>query len=120
LSCCGNRDWNEDCDCECHWDRENECHCDCDNNPLTNQLTSLDVSENTALTVLDCYGNRLTDIALNRLFDTLPYKGGAIIIGENPGTDSCSASIARDKGWDVYNAYVDIFRFVDLGDGFYA
>ena len=38
---------------------------DCSSNPFSgsaNQLTSLDVSQNTALTVLKCYSNRLTSL----------------------------------------------------------
>ena len=65
-------------------------------------LTSLDVSNNTALTYLMCSDNQLSSAALNTLFETLPEKeGGRIIIGDNPGTNSCDQYIAINKGWIV-------------------
>ncbi len=43
---------------------------ECGNNPLTNlndnQLTNLDVSKNTVLTYLACYGNQLTNLDVSR------------------------------------------------------
>ena len=71
-------------------------------NCYSNQLTSLDVSKNTALKDLYCYNNRLTDTALNILFRTLPcVTKGEIYVGVNPGACSCNPRIATDKGWSV-------------------
>jgi hypothetical protein len=67
-----------------------------------NQLTNLDVSKNTALRYIDVSNNRLTDYALNDLFNTLHSTGGEIKINDNPGTDKCDRSIATKKGWRFY------------------
>jgi len=67
-----------------------------------NSLTVLDVSRNTKLEWLDCEYNLLTTSALNDLFGTLPTKFGIIGIGNNPGTQDCDRSIAKEKGWNVY------------------
>ena len=91
-----------------------------------NQLTSLDVSNNTALSNLDCYGNQLTsldmsgnialsnfdcgrnllsDSELNKLFETLHDNASGrtktIRIFDNPGTNACTPSIAQARGWVV-------------------
>jgi len=66
----------------------------------------LDVSNNTALRILECTSNQLTATALNTLFGTLhsnTIEGvKTIYIGNNPGTDTCDTSIAENKGWTVY------------------
>ena len=68
-----------------------------------NNLTSLDVSKNTALTRLDCSGNNLTSAALNQIFRDLPQvTSGTISIYGNPGTETCDKSIAKNKGWNVW------------------
>jgi len=78
-----------------------------------NQLTSIDVSKNaTALVHLLCSNNQLSATALNILFGTLHnetieghfemlIKRKTVTIFDNPGTDSCDQSIAKNKGWDV-------------------
>ena len=82
---------------------ENIMNLDCQNN----QLTALDVNNNTALTGLSCGSNQLTATALNNLFGTLhsnTIEGGKnIYIGDNDGTGTCDTSIATNKGWTVYN-----------------
>lgn len=77
-----------------------------------NQLTSLDVSNSTSLRTLNCKNNNLGAVALNALFETLHSNDvidrflGKVAkkelhISENPGIESCSRSIAVDKGWEV-------------------
>lgn len=75
-----------------------ECH--------DNQLTSLDVSKNTALTSLVCQSNKLSTATLNSLFGTLhgnvfDYAAKVIYVGNNPGTETCDRNIAKNKGWTV-------------------
>jgi hypothetical protein len=72
------------------------------------RLTALNVSKNTALWGLSCSNNRLTAIALNKMFETLhentiDIEGETknIGIGDNPGTDTCNTGIATHKGWEV-------------------
>ena len=78
-----------------------------------NNLTSLDVSKNTALTWLDCEDNKLTSSALNQIFRDLPQgktwteghgrtEQSSIIIYDNPGSNTCDKSIAENKGWYVW------------------
>jgi Leucine-rich repeat (LRR) protein len=69
------------------------------------QLTSLDVSGCNNLANLYCRENQLSASALNALFHTLPstYNGGTIYISGNPGTDDCDRSIATSVGWQVVN-----------------
>ena len=91
----------------------------------SNQLTSLDVSGCTALSYLDIFGEQLTSLnisgcanlynldcrynqfttdGLNALFGMLPNRSsgnsGSIAIGNNPGTNTCSQSIATSKNWN--------------------
>ena len=70
-----------------------------------NQLTSLDMSSNTALTKLDCGNNLLSGSALDALFETLHNnklgQTKVIRIFDNSGTDSCKPSIAQARGWVV-------------------
>ena len=69
-------------------------------NCVYNNLTSLDVSKNTALTFLDCSSNNLTSAALNQIFRDLPQvTSGTIYMGSNPGSNTCDKSIAKNKGW---------------------
>ncbi len=69
----------------------------------SNNLTSLDVSKNTKLTELDCGYNNLTSAALNQIFRDLPQvTSGTISIYGNPGTETCDKSIAKNKGWNVW------------------
>ena len=71
-------------------------------NCVYNNLTSLDVSKNTALTFLDCSSNNLTSAALNQIFRDLPQvTSGTIYMSGNPGTETCDKSIAENKGWRV-------------------
>jgi hypothetical protein len=72
-----------------------------------NELTSLDVSENKALIHLDCSYNQFSVDALNALMGTLSTHNAfkIIWIGNNPGTDACDQSIAKDKGWNVYTSW---------------
>ena len=88
-----------------------------------NQLTSLDISNNTALEWFDCSGNQISNLlisnsnapetfkcfsnnlsatSLNTIFEMLPNKTGWLLISGNPGTSSCNASIAINKGWTIY------------------
>jgi len=72
---------------------------DCNNN----QITSLDVSKNTALTTVNVCSNQLDADALDAMLGTLHSNAGAktIRIGFNPGTATCTLSIATTKGWTV-------------------
>jgi Leucine-rich repeat (LRR) protein len=68
------------------------------------QITALDVSNNTELTMLDCSNNQLTVAALHDLFASLPALAGlpgSISIWYNPGAAYCNRSIAITKGWSV-------------------
>ena len=81
---------------------------------IDSQLTSLDVNENIALTWLNCANNQLTAAALDDLFGTLhnnstPVKKFIVIYG-NPGTNDCNISIATDKGWEPLKSLDDIFN----------
>jgi hypothetical protein len=69
----------------------------------SNKITSLDVSENINLEIIHCGWNALSSTALDNLFKTLHNNKGPkqIIIGGNPGTNSCNRSIATNKGWTV-------------------
>ena len=76
---------------------------------VENQLTNLDMSFNTVLTWLDCRANNLSTAALNALFRTLHNNDVVYIqtgkknihIGNNPGTSDCNQNIAEEKGWEV-------------------
>ena len=71
-----------------------------------NLLLNLDVSKNVKLAELMCDENRLTDTALNNLFETLHDKtisGKIIYVNNNPGSATCDVSIAENKGWQVVN-----------------
>jgi Leucine-rich repeat (LRR) protein len=67
-----------------------------------NQLTKLDVSKNTELTILDCRNNQFQSASLNALFKTLNgNKDDKVIdIDNNPGADACNRKIAEDRGWE--------------------
>ena len=70
-----------------------------------NQLTGLDVSKNTALFSLDVSTNQLDASALDILFGTLHHhlvmEEKIIYIKRNPGTDNCRKYLAEDRGWKV-------------------
>ncbi len=78
---------------------------DCNNN----QLTALDVSGCTALTELYCDGNNMNACALDALFRSLPARKASdnakVYIkngsSSNPGADGCRTPIAKDKNWKV-------------------
>jgi len=69
------------------------------------RLKRLDVSENVNLKDLICANSKLSASALNALFESLPvndtWEERVIIMGGNPGTKKCKASIAEKKGWTV-------------------
>lgn len=76
---------------------------DCSNN----QLINLNITSTVALSAefgWDFSDNQLTDLELNKLFNSLSsiatYRSD-INIGGNPGTDTCDRSIAESKGWRV-------------------
>ncbi|MDR0420768.1 MAG: hypothetical protein LBH30_04875 [Prevotellaceae bacterium] len=67
-----------------------------------NNLSALDLSHNPALGGLDCGYNNLSADALNEMFGTLPDRqdtGGGLYIEGNPGSATCTRSIAEDKNW---------------------
>jgi len=77
-----------------------------------NLLISLDMSNNTELKNFGCSSNLLSSEALNSLFETLHgntivigggVAGKDIYVGNNPGTSTADLSIAKEKGWTVYN-----------------
>jgi len=81
------------------------------------QLTNLVLSENhNDLIHLLITSSQFTAEALDVLFHALPFYDesslgstsfkGYIHIGDNPGTDSCNASIAEEKGWIVDTHYI--------------
>jgi len=67
----------------------------------------VDVTGLNNLGGLDVLSNNLTTSALNEMFHTLsrssmlPVSG--VRIGHNPGTYTCDRSIAREKGWFVFD-----------------
>jgi len=71
-----------------------------------NNLTHLNVSENTVLQGLHCVSNNFSETALNALFETLHNIifedcGKIIFIDGNQGTNQCDKTIAEKKGWEV-------------------
>jgi len=69
-----------------------------------NLLTSLDLNNNTRLHYVYCDNNQLSADALNAFFISLHsnnVNGGFkwIYMQNNPGTNTCDQSIARNKGW---------------------
>ena len=73
---------------------------------VESQLTNLDLSKNTALSSLKFDLCGLSTAALNALFGTLhgntiPNQQKTISINDNPGTNTCDPSIAERKGWRV-------------------
>ena len=70
-----------------------------------NQLPALDLSRNVMLRRLDCSGNLFRADALNDLFETLVTdetgKSKFININDNPGTNTCDTTIAKQKGWGM-------------------
>ncbi|MDR3351037.1 MAG: hypothetical protein LBN98_05285, partial [Prevotellaceae bacterium] len=77
-----------------------ELHCD------NNSLESLAVSGCPALKFSNCSSNQFESTALDALFNALPDRTGeeehgTIQIGNNPGTDGCTKTIAEGKNWTV-------------------
>jgi hypothetical protein len=69
-------------------------------NCLGNQLKSINLDNNSNLIELNCAYNKFDTNALNHIFHDLPFvTQGKICIVGNPGTDSCSKTIATTKGW---------------------
>ena len=68
-----------------------------------NLLTNLNIGPNSKLTKLNCSYNELSDDALNDVFEMLPIASGSASIDfiNNPGTATCNASIAENKGWTL-------------------
>ena len=72
-----------------------------------NQLTSIDLPNNTALVALDCFDNKIKDDAMDALVANLPTAVGAYIHAidfedeENVMTTTQVAA-ANAKGWKVY------------------
>jgi len=68
-----------------------------------NELTTLDVSNCTALTCLMCYDNFLSASALNTIFNSLPTRvpdnEAEIWFEDNLGFDTCDKTIFERKGW---------------------
>jgi len=69
-----------------------------------NQLTSLDIGNNTVIDQINCVSNQLATETINELFRSLPAKtrfGSQICIRNNPGTALCDEKIAGNKRWTV-------------------
>ena len=80
-----------------------------------NQLTALDVSQNTALTELDCFNNQIKGAEMTRLVNSLPdrtgKKAGSFFVVQEPYLEGnyCRKSdvaIAKSKNWNTlkYNS----------------
>ena len=74
---------------------------------IHHQLTSLDVSKNTALTSLYCYQNRIQGTAMDALVQSLPHASDAemyVISNENEQNVMTVAQVeaAKAKGWIPY------------------
>ena len=71
-----------------------------------NQLTALDVSQNTALTRLRLYGNQIKGDEMQALVESLPTvtNGSLIVVRNSDGNSATKAQldIARSKGWRVF------------------
>ena len=71
-----------------------------------NQLTSLDVSKNTALTWLDCYSNQIKGAGMDALVQSLPTSGGSmfvIVYGYDGNVmTTTQVAAAKAKNWKVY------------------
>lgn len=75
----------------------------------SNQLTSLDVSSNTALTNLDCNTNQLTQVSVDQILislDTNGQENGYVdLTGDNNAAPSATGLAAQafleGKGWTV-------------------
>jgi len=60
------------------------------------------ISNGSAPTTFKCFSNNLSVTSLNTIFEMLPNKTGYLVIGDNPGSSTCNASIALNKGWTIY------------------
>lgn len=84
---------------------------DCSNN----QLTSLDVSENSALTELHCYQNQIKGAGMDALVESLPTVSSGtmyVIYGENGGNRMTTTQVATSmaKGWIPYYSYNNVWK----------
>jgi hypothetical protein len=75
-----------------------------------NQLTSLDVSKNTALQLLGCFGNQIKGEQMQALVNSLPTvtEGDFWVIDTKSSYEQnvCTkdqVAIAKGKGWTVYD-----------------
>ena len=80
-----------------------------------NQLTALDVSQNTALTELDCFNNQIKGAEMTRLVNSLPdrtgKKAGSFFVVQEPYLEGnmclkSDVAIAKSKNWNTlkYNS----------------
>ena len=73
-----------------------------------NQLTSLDVSKNTALTGLNCTINQINEIEMGKLVESLPANNGKLYVknlnisNEQNVITTAQVAAAKAKGWTVY------------------
>ena len=73
-----------------------------------NQLTSLDVSKNTALTGLNCSGNQINETEMGKLVESLPANNGKLYVknlnssNEQNVITTTQVAAAKAKGWTVY------------------
>jgi len=89
-----------------------------------NQLTTLDLSQNTKLQEVNIQNNQFDNEALNTLLATLhdddniaDEQGDKInYIEDNPGTEDCNPRIATEKGWvvDTKERFDDFFANFSL------
>ena len=78
-----------------------------------NLIESLDLSNNPLIKNIMLPLNKLSVVALNNLFHSLPdvshltrrYSVGDLGIKRNPGEDDCDKSIAEAKGWTFVDSY---------------
>lgn len=91
---------------------------------INNGLTYLDLSKNTALETLDCYGNQISGDAMANLVNSLPWVTGDcsfIVCDDNRTPDNVittvQVKIATDKGWKVKKKHSKSNQdYVGLGD----
>ena len=89
-----------------------------------NYLTSLDVSQNKVLNYLTCYENQIKGVGMEQLVTSLPeMPGGRFeVISEEPGRPQdnfitkSQVSIAKNKGWSVYQFVVPNYLDYDGED----
>ena len=93
-----------------------------------NQLTSLDVSKNTALKIIDCYLNAIRSENMDAFVSSLPdvrERGGDLNVYADVAIEgykemnkmtSAQVAAARDKGWTVKKVVINNngIRFADF------